>query len=122
MKIFIVDDETISNYISVRLIKQIDPAITVCAFTDANKAIAQLPTENPDIIFLDVNMPQMSGWEFLDVMKDQGYYQKVYILSSSLNKHDQEKAQSYANALGFLKKPAQREMFAQCLKPAAKPS
>jgi CheY-like chemotaxis protein len=120
MKIFIVDDETISNYISVRLIKQIDPAITICEFTDANKAIAQLPIENPDIIFLDVNMPQMSGWEFLDIMKEHGWQQKVYILSSSLNKQDQEKAQNYTNTLGFLKKPAQREMFAQCLKPAAK--
>lgn len=63
----------------------------------------------PELIFLDLNMPIMNGWDFLDSFESKylSLFPKtiVYILSSSVDPIDLEKSKSYASVKGFISKP-----------------
>ena len=64
----------------------------------------------PDIILLDLNMPVMDGWQFLDEFKHIDFGKKitVYIVSSSIDPLDHEKARQYGEVSSFLVKPITR--------------
>lgn len=61
----------------------------------------------PEVIFLDLNMPIMDGWEFLDefgkISRERGI--RIYILSSSVDSRDLERAKKYDIVSGFIAKP-----------------
>lgn len=63
----------------------------------------------PEIILLDLNMPVMDGWEFLEIFQQRfpefAAKTKIFILSSSINPSDREKAKSESNVVDFLSKP-----------------
>jgi CheY-like chemotaxis protein len=65
--------------------------------------------ELPKLIFLDLNMPVMGGWEFLDAFNAPGYHKfhniKVVVLTSTIDPEDLEKSQTYPMVLDFLSKP-----------------
>lgn len=70
----------------------------------------------PQLIFLDLNMPIMNGWEFLDVFSQENYKStffdtKVIILSSTIDPKDIEKSKSYSMVTDFLSKPISKEML-----------
>ncbi len=71
----------------------------------------------PDVIFLDLNMPEINGWEFLDVLsqQEQKYLNKcqVFILSSSVDSLEKEKAKTYKLVRAFLHKPLDEDELAQ---------
>jgi len=73
------------------------------------------PVELPAIIFLDLNMPVMGGWEFLESFCSKYASQfpeiKVVILSSTINPEEREKAISNNNVIDFLSKPLTLEMM-----------
>jgi len=109
MRIIIIDDERIHNFISMRLFRQVDPAIEIHDFTDPLDALSLLSELNPDIIFLDLNMPNISGWEFLDLMAEKNISHKVIILTSSVSSLDHDKAKTYRNVLHCTEKPMKKE-------------
>ena len=115
MKILIVDDEPIANFITCKLFRQINPDIEIADFTDPLKAITQLPKVDPMLVFLDINMPYMDGWAFLDKMIRDGMDYKVFILSSSVSNIDQEKATHYKNVVECLQKPLKKEQLKNCI-------
>lgn len=69
----------------------------------------------PDLIFLDLNMPEFSGWDFLDQMAAlYPYFSKpitVYILSSSVDVKDMSRAKTYPFVRDFYSKPIRREQL-----------
>lgn len=69
----------------------------------------------PQLIFLDLNMPVMGGWEFLETFKTAEYLDfntiNVIILSSTIDPDDLEKAKKYPMVLDFLSKPISKEML-----------
>jgi CheY-like chemotaxis protein len=64
---------------------------------------------HPQLIFLDLNMPVMGGWEFLDIFNTDNYSEfkniKVVVLSSTIDPEDLQKAKSYPMVIDFLSKP-----------------
>ncbi|WP_417591159.1 response regulator [Owenweeksia hongkongensis] len=105
MKIMLVDDKDISNFIMRKFIEIRKPDATVKEFTDPKEAYEGIKDFNPDIIFLDLNMPIMNGWQFLDKMLADNLTQKVAILTSSTSNEDMEKSKSYGNVVNFYVKP-----------------
>ncbi|UQD57110.1 response regulator [Flavobacterium sp. K5-23] len=113
--IWVVDDDTIYQTIVEKIIEKSDSFTTIDSFNNGNLAINSLKIsieENkilPDIILLDINMPLMNGWEFmneLSLIKSQLNKKiAIYIVSSSIAKEDKEKSKTYSNILGYLSKP-----------------
>jgi CheY-like chemotaxis protein len=70
---------------------------------------------HPQLIFLDLNMPVMGGWEFLDSFSTADYSDynktKVIILSSTIDPEDLEKSKKYPMVIDFLSKPISKEML-----------
>ena len=69
----------------------------------------------PQLIFLDLNMPVMGGWEFLEIFSSSKYAEynhiKVIILSSTVDPDDLEKSKKYSMVIDFLSKPISRELL-----------
>lgn len=111
----VVDDDPTNNMICEFTIKRLDKEVDIKMFTLPEEALAFIKKEYstigeelPTVLFLDINMPSMTGWEFLDVflqfddwVKDQF---TIYILSSSIEDF-KEKAEIYTVIQGFLSKP-----------------
>ena len=70
----------------------------------------------PEFVFLDLNMPVMGGWEFLDLFLKDKYYSffpdlKVIVLSSTIDPKDIEKSKTYPMVINFLSKPITKDML-----------
>jgi FixJ family two-component response regulator len=107
MTIWIVDDDDVITYITRRLIHAVDPGIEVREFLSAKMALEKLRLdgEPPSIILLDINMPGISGWTFLDQLNQLNRKVAVYMYSSSIDPDDMRKVRQYAVVKDFLPKP-----------------
>jgi CheY-like chemotaxis protein len=113
--VLFVDDDEISNFVSVKTLEDAQIADRILSVTGAREAL-DLIKEGingngpiPDLIFLDINMPIMSGWDFLEEYKEikDRVGKKIYIiiLTSSVYKHDKAKAATYEDVDDYTLKP-----------------
>jgi len=109
----IVDDDPIFVYGAKRMLELADFCNGFLIFNNGHDALFKLKTliksgENlPDLILLDLNMPIMDGWQFLDNFTKINIEKKIiiYIVSSSIDPIDIEKSKSYAAVSNFVVKP-----------------
>lgn len=118
LKYIIVDDDYLSIFICSMAIKNTLAGVTVKTFQVPEDALLFLQQEDfinftPAVLLLDINMPTLSGWEFLeryerlpDNIKNRI---SVYMLSSSVDQKDRDKASGHKYVKGFLSKPLGRE-------------
>jgi CheY-like chemotaxis protein len=112
--IFLVDDDPINNLINRRLLGKAGIGNHIEEYLSAQEAlekIHRLPNEGSLLIFLDINMPVLNGWEFLEVYSElfPEREDKIVILSSSIDFQDRQKALEYPIVSGFLEKPLSLE-------------
>jgi CheY-like chemotaxis protein len=78
-------------------------------FNTIKETNSNIQTKIPQLIFLDLNMPVMGGWEFLDTFNSESYSKfndiKVVVLSSTIDPEDLEKGNTYPMVFDFLSKP-----------------
>lgn len=108
--IFLVDDDPINNLINKRLLGKVGISDQIIEFLEGEEALTQieiLPSEHQVLIFLDINMPVLNGWEFLEkyIQIFPNRQDKIVILSSSIDYQDRQKAREYQIVSGFLEKP-----------------
>ena len=113
--ILLVDDCVADNYLHKRILKELDCCKQIMVARDGEEALKVLTTKkgdvylSPDLIFLDINMPKMTGWEFLEEYKRLPLTQQakavVIMLTTSLNPSDKERADNIDEVSGFLNKP-----------------
>ncbi|MCH8554173.1 MAG: response regulator [Schleiferiaceae bacterium] len=109
----LVEDDKITTIIVSRMVSSHSDYEEVSTFENGQlafdyiKSIATDPTQYPEVILLDINMPVMDGWEFLDgVSAISGVSEiPVAVLTSSIDPEDIEKSQTYKQVLGYYTKP-----------------
>lgn len=118
-KLLVIDDDDIFNFLVEEAYREADLDCELIFITRAEEALHYLKNhieDFPDMIFLDINMPVMNGFEFLEKMKEEGLDKKkpeIYMLSSSIFDGDIRKAKSYRNVKDFISKPLTQERIKQ---------
>ena len=108
-KVFLVDDEETSNFLSDYILRESRFAPEILKFHSGEDALEALETGViPDCIFLDIRMPGMGGFEFLEELYKREMNSekiKVVMLSSSIYSEDKKKAFSYECVVHYISKP-----------------
>lgn len=121
--ILLVDDDRATNYLHELIIKRLDCTDKIIVKRDGVEALDFLSSKaadgcHPQLILLDINMPRMNGWEFLEEyvkLPSPQHAVAVAILTSSLNPDDEAKAKKYYIKT-FKNKPLTTESMLAILK------
>lgn len=129
--VLLIDDDEPTNFISTMLLNEAACTEHIQVAESGAMALNYLTSSEcfscetnsfpcPDIIFLDINMPAMNGWEFLEKYKllDQKHHGKLIIimLTTSLNPEDKIRAEAMPEISGFENKPISVEMIDRVVK------
>jgi len=116
--VVLIEDDQAMNYFHKRLFEKQNFADSVLSFTNAAAAlneIQKLKNIKKLSIFLDLNMPQMNGWQFIEALADlklkQDFQLQLFVLSSSVNPNDLLKAKQIPEITDYLTKPLTIEML-----------
>ncbi|HCN36135.1 MAG: response regulator [Ignavibacteria bacterium] len=119
--VIIIDDDPINNKICSIYLKKTGIADEIKCFLNGKEGLDFLNSQfNPEdylnvIVFLDLNMPIMNGWEFLEEYEKlpQNYKNKIdlYILSSSIDERDIIKSRENKSVIDFISKPFTSEIL-----------
>lgn len=114
-RVFIIDDDPIHQRIAQIMIGKhmlFDECLT---YTEAEHALAFLKknvknTDSlPDVILLDLNMPVVDGWDFLEAFEkfqqDISKSIRIFIVTSSVDEKDRLRSQTFPFVMGFISKP-----------------
>jgi CheY-like chemotaxis protein len=107
--ILMLDDEVITHFVAKRIVAEINPELNLCSFTEGKEALEFLETFPVDLILLDLNMPNMNGWEFLQIMEQRKLPIPTIIISSSIDTNDINNSFEYPAVKGFINKPVGKD-------------
>jgi len=127
--ILLIDDDKPTNLIHKKVIEKTGLEVDVKALNSAQEALEFLTctgkyehnpsVSKPGIIFLDINMPGMSGWEFMEAYQKLSDSQKarivVIMLTTSLNNSDRERALRNDSITTFYHKPLRANMVMELI-------
>jgi len=112
MEICIIDDDKIYQCLLRKALYIVNPEIIVKSYFNGLEAISSFEKLDSccDIILLDLNMPKMDGWEFIEeyqkLKRTSKPFPKIYIATSSISGEDRMRALSYKTTInGYLIKP-----------------
>lgn len=116
-KVAIIDDDSIFQFTTKVKFEKLNLASEVLIFNDGEEILDYIKTtsiENlPSILLLDINMPIVDGWDFLELYKEidkeKRDRMKIYMLSSSINPEDVKKAESNEFVTDYITKPIRDE-------------
>ena len=111
--VILIDDQPITNFITRKLLELQEVQITISEFTNPIEAleIVLAQKEQDSLIFLDLNMPLMNGWDFLNAMQANNVRHEVILLTSSTSKIDIDKAQEFPAVIKYMVKPMNKKKF-----------
>lgn len=123
--VLIIDDDIVSQFALKYTIRQtnVDCVVSVCDGAQEGLRILCDAIEKrrdlPDVIFLDLDMPTLDGWDFLErysAIVDTLHSTKIFILSAFASSRDRARAMDHAMVDGFYDKPLSRNGATQILK------
>jgi len=109
-RFLLVDDDNDDRELFSEALATVNPVIICDLAADAEEALNKLHSKDidaPDMIFLDINLPVMTGWQFLTDLKSQEQYKDIPVImySTSSNQRDKDIAKDLG-ALCFITKPS----------------
>lgn len=120
--ICIIDDDRIYQSLTKKMLLKINADVEINQFRNGLEAFefftAELEKNNklPQIILLDINMPTMDGWEFLEEIENLKINLNeidIYVVSSSIAIQDVEKAKSNPHIISYITKPIKPELLSK---------
>lgn len=108
-EILLIDDDAVTNFINQTILESKMPGVPIKFFYNGSIAmeyILEFP-EKQYLVFLDLNMPVMSGWEFIRAMEslESKLHIEIHILTSSIDPEDKLKARNFTGVSSFMEKP-----------------
>lgn len=124
IKLLVIDNDDINIFIIKKIVEKTGFNVEMVAKTNGQMAIdyitmtLSLQESLPHLVLIDINMPVLNGWEFLDAYGQLNIDQKIdmYMLSSSVYENDIEKAKTYQSVKGFISKPLSIERLTELFK------
>lgn len=110
LKVLIVDDDPVTLFIHRQNVIKSELSSDPVAFSNGKEVLDYLKEQTDDdvvyFILLDINMPEMNGWQFLQALNSKDA-DRVYtvMVSSSVDSRDHQKAQEFKSVIGYLEKP-----------------
>lgn len=124
--VMLVDDDHNDNFFHEREIRKINRSIIIITKKNALAALEYLKSSkingdaHPDLIFLDINMPGMNGWDFLheynQLDKDLQSRAIIIMLSTSGNPDDELKSKTWSFVSDYIKKPLTKQKMEDIIK------
>jgi CheY-like chemotaxis protein len=121
--ILLIDDDFTTNYLHKKIISKSEIDLPIEVANNGKEGIDKLLELNKTIndkdtlvlIFLDINMPVMDGWGFLEIFNKikptLNFSTNLFIVSSSINPDDEDRAKSNPEVLDYLPKPLTVDML-----------
>jgi CheY-like chemotaxis protein len=120
--ILLVDDDAPTNFLNKLFLEENEFAEHIEVAQGSAQALEYLRSANnctPDLIFLDINMPAMDGWEFLKYYREYKKYQKrkivIVMLTTSLNPDDESRSRVSKDITSFHYKPLTPEIVEEII-------
>lgn len=106
----IIDDDEVLLMIISKMFKKVNPERNLNLFSSGKSALDRLEElkieENTCFLMLDINLKDMSGWDFLKELESRNdQFSKVFLITSSVSQNNQEIAKKYSSIIGFFEKP-----------------
>ncbi|GGB89090.1 response regulator [Dyadobacter sediminis] len=111
LKIILVDDDKIMLFLNEMFLRKTGVLHDTVLFHNGKEALSYLDSYEPEntvfLILLDINMPVMNGWDFLNAIQERPYLQRLWIVmvSSATELSEKEKALSFDRVIGYQQKP-----------------
>jgi CheY-like chemotaxis protein len=125
IRVAVVDDDSSYQFLTSRTIRSIGHTNVILQFYDGSEAIHYLsqyaddPIQLPDLLLLDINMPRVDGWMFLEEFSSiKNRISKeinIIMVSSSIDSRDIARARQNKNILDYVMKPVSAEKFRELL-------
>ncbi len=123
--VLIIDDDELYQLVLKRTIRKVAPETNIVSCWNGEEALDTFATmfmDNtplPDVVFLDINMPVLDGWQFLDglekIKPNAGELFSIYMISTSLDFTDRQKATKSHTIKKFLTKPLEKHTLEEIL-------
>lgn len=123
--LYVIDDDDTYQFIIQKVVEETRLVDQIRLFSNGKEALTFLEsaiTKNqilPDVILLDISMPVMDGWEFLEnfilLNPTVGKKITIYLVSSSVNPRDVEKARNIAEVTDYVVKPISKEKLIELI-------
>ncbi|NBA89065.1 response regulator [Emticicia sp. CRIBPO] len=121
-ELLLVDDDEMMLFLHERIVKKCNISAPIRSFRNGKEVLDYLLEDGGEgniyLILLDINMPVMSGWDFMEELNKQKSKNRilVVIISSSLDIEDLERSQQYAQVIDYLEKPIKSELMLRLMK------
>lgn len=117
--VLLVDDDVPTNFIHEMLLKKTNRFKQIDSVLSASEALDYVQSNRPNLIFLDINMPALSGWDFIDQFRNLSIEQKekivIIMLSTSMDPADRKRAEFCTEIQEFVSKPISVEKIEDIL-------
>lgn len=113
----LVDDDAVVLFLHKMLLERSSLPSPSGVFKNGKEALDFISRKKsftiPCLVLLDINMPIMNGWEFLEAVQKEQFQDKIYVamVTSSINSHDANNALKYPQVIEYIEKPLRKEAF-----------
>ncbi|MFD1551076.1 hypothetical protein DNU06_04250 [Putridiphycobacter roseus] len=119
LSVFVIDDSDVDSFLIEKVLRKTNLFDTITLYNDSKTAMDFIldkgnKNDLPDLILLDVSMPIIDGFEFIDEieeMMDDDFSPTIFILSNSIERRDRENFDKQRLATEFIVKPLEEEVF-----------